>query len=47
MRRETLPAQNQADGIGVETSVDSSRIERAVQEILLAIGEDPGREGIA
>jgi GTP cyclohydrolase IA len=29
-----------------ERSIDGSRIERAVREILLAIGEDPGREGL-
>jgi GTP cyclohydrolase I len=29
-----------------ERSVDGRRIERAVREILLAIGEDPGREGL-
>lgn len=27
-------------------SVDTERIEKAVQEILLAVGEDPGREGL-
>ena len=27
-------------------SVDIERIEKAVQEILLAVGEDPGREGL-
>jgi GTP cyclohydrolase IA len=29
-----------------ERSIDRPRIERAVREILLAIGEDPGREGL-
>jgi GTP cyclohydrolase IA len=29
-----------------ERSIDGPRIERAVCEILLAIGEDPGREGL-
>ena len=29
-----------------ERSIDGPRIERAVREILLAIGEDPGREGL-
>ena len=29
-----------------EQSIDGPRIERAVREILLAIGEDPGREGL-
>ena len=30
-----------------ETTVDYQRIERAVREILLAVGEDPDREGLA
>jgi GTP cyclohydrolase I len=30
----------------VETAVDLPRIERAVREILIAIGEDPDREGL-
>jgi GTP cyclohydrolase IA len=30
----------------VRTAVDSPRIQRAVREILLAIGEDPDREGL-
>ena len=29
-----------------KTSVDSKRIEKAVREILLAVGEDAGREGL-
>jgi GTP cyclohydrolase I len=29
-----------------ERTVDGRRIERAVREVLLAIGEDPGREGL-
>jgi GTP cyclohydrolase I len=28
------------------TDIDSERIRKAVQEILLAVGEDPGREGL-
>ncbi len=31
---------------GISKAVDVERIERAVGEILLAIGEDPGREGL-
>ena len=31
---------------GVNAPVDSARIERAVREILLAVGEDPDREGL-
>ncbi len=33
-------------GVPVEQAVDLRRIERAVREILLAIGEDPDREGL-
>jgi GTP cyclohydrolase I len=33
-------------GGAVETAVDLPRIERAVREILIAIGEDPDREGL-
>jgi GTP cyclohydrolase IA len=32
--------------VGVETAVDLPRIEKAVREILVAIGEDPEREGL-
>jgi GTP cyclohydrolase I len=32
--------------VGVNTPVDQPRIERAVREILAAIGEDPDREGL-
>lgn len=31
---------------GAARGVDHARIERAVREILLAVGEDPGREGL-
>ena len=34
------------NGGPVEDSVDLGRIERAVREVLLAIGEDPDREGL-
>lgn len=33
-------------GVPVERSVDLGRIERAVREILVAIGEDPDRDGL-
>jgi GTP cyclohydrolase IA len=33
-------------GVPVEQAVDLARIERAVREILFAIGEDPEREGL-
>ncbi len=32
--------------IGQEPGIDHARIERAVREILLAVGEDPDREGL-
>lgn len=32
--------------VGKPLQVDSARIEAAVREILIAIGEDPGREGL-
>lgn len=34
------------DGETVRSSVDQDRIRRAVREILLAVGEDPDREGL-
>jgi len=33
-------------GVGVETKVDLPRIEAAVREILIAVGEDPDRDGL-
>jgi GTP cyclohydrolase I len=33
-------------GVGVEKAVDLRRIEAAVREILIAIGEDPDRDGL-
>jgi len=33
-------------GVGVESAVDLGRIEKAVREILIAIGEDPDRDGL-
>lgn len=47
MQRKTVDAQEEADGIERPSSVDTRRIERAVEEILLAIGEDPAREGLS
>jgi len=41
-RRSTSLARNGAPANGV----DHARIEAAVREILLAVGEDPGREGL-
>ena len=46
MQREGLLAPQQSAGDGGGTPVDTDRIERAVREILLAIGEDPAREGL-
>lgn len=40
--RRAAPENNLA-----ATSVDTERIEKAVREILLAVGEDPDREGLA
>jgi GTP cyclohydrolase I len=34
------------NGVPVEQTVDLERIERAVREILIAIGEDPDRDGL-
>jgi GTP cyclohydrolase I len=36
-----------ADGVSQERPVDLARIRHAVREILLAVGEDPDREGLA
>lgn len=46
MQRHGTSATHQAADEAMATSVDSGRIERAVHEILLAIGEDPAREGL-
>jgi GTP cyclohydrolase I len=32
--------------VGVESAVDLGRIEKAVREILIAVGEDPDRDGL-
>lgn len=43
----SLPGElDDPDGSLLETQVDTARIERAVREILLAVGEDPDREGL-
>jgi GTP cyclohydrolase IA len=43
----SLPGElEDADGPLLETQVDTARIERAVREILLAVGENPDREGL-
>jgi GTP cyclohydrolase IA len=43
----TLDAEvDDNEGLAASTSVDLPRIERAVREILLAVGEDPDREGL-
>ena len=46
MQRRVTAATLQAEDEAMVGSVDSDRIERAVHEILLAIGEDPAREGL-
>ena len=42
----TSPAADQPAKLGIDQPVDHRRIERAVREILLAVGEDPDREGL-
>lgn len=46
MQREITVAPQQPVLDGANDAVDTERIERAVHEILLAIGEDPAREGL-
>lgn len=41
------PSLSPAPVVPADAGVDTARIERAVREILLAIGEDPDREGLA
>jgi GTP cyclohydrolase I len=40
------PSNGNADGSTAGEPVDHARIERAVREILLAVGEDPDRDGL-
>ncbi len=47
MQQKTSVTEKKADGDGTVSRVDTCRIERAVEEILLAIGEDPAREGLS
>jgi len=43
----SLPGElDESDDRRLETQVDTARIERAVREILLAVGENPDREGL-
>jgi GTP cyclohydrolase I len=44
MTRATAPSPTLANG--VPSAIDQPRIEAAVREILLAVGEDPDREGL-
>ena len=37
---------NVAEGVPAEAPIDLARIEKAVTEILLAVGEDPSRDGL-
>ena len=46
MQRKMPSARAKPEGGGADSTVDTGRIERAVAEILLAIGEDPAREGL-
>jgi GTP cyclohydrolase I len=39
-------ADGDSNGVPAATPVDTARIERAVREILAAVGEDPNREGL-
>src|SRR5215469_3886405 len=44
---EQLPAVSPAEGPAAgKAVVDQARIERAVREILIAVGEDPERDGL-
>ena len=42
-----MSTDGQQTATGPGTPVDKPRIERAVREILVAIGEDPDRDGLA
>jgi len=42
----TRGTEGTAGRVGLGTSVDQPRVERAVRELLFAIGEDPDREGL-
>ena len=46
MQRKMPSVRAKPEGDGADSTVDTGRIERAVAEILLAIGEDPAREGL-
>jgi len=45
-RQRAAEVESLADASGCDRRVDFARIERAVREILLAVGEDPDREGL-
>jgi GTP cyclohydrolase I len=42
----TLPSRMRSSPLAIGEGVDLVRIERAIREILLAIGEDPDRDGL-
>ena len=42
----SLPGESEPTGTQTSHTVDQPRIERAVREILAAVGEDPDREGL-
>jgi GTP cyclohydrolase IA len=45
-RGPDVTTHESSDNGAEESKIDKPRIERAVREILLAIGEDPGRDGL-
>src|SRR5579864_2350434 len=45
-RGPDVTADESSDNSAEESKIDKPRIERAVREILLAIGEDLGRDGL-
>ena len=42
-----LPKNNRITRLAIPEGIDLERIERAVREILVAVGEDPDRDGLA
>ncbi len=47
MIRDTLADEEDSGQLPQTSSVDQPRIRKAIREILLAVGEDPDREGLA
>ena len=46
LHESTCSAPRQSSGIAVPSAIDQPRIRAAVRELLLAIGEDPDRDGL-